>query len=190
MPFATVKLRPGVNVEQTPVLNEAGYSVSQLGRFFNGLFQKLGGWQKFYPFAVPGIPRELHAWQDLNNAQHLGVGTTTALAVITSGSLTTITPQTIVSDFAPNFSTVINTPTVTIVDPNISNVTTLDSVFFNTPVFIPGSGIVLSGLYPIATIVGTHSYSITATSNATGTVPNSGHVPIFTTTSGTSAVSV
>src|ERR1700744_3495662 len=98
MPFGDVKLIPGVNTEKTPVLNEAGYSQSAFGRFKDGLFQKLGGWQKFYPFAVSGIPREIHPWQDLNSVQHLGLGTTSHLGVITNGALTNLTPQTLLSD--------------------------------------------------------------------------------------------
>jgi hypothetical protein len=188
MPFADVKLKPGISVDWTPTLNEAAYSQSQLIRFRDQLAQKYGGWVKFYPFAVSGIPRELHAWQDLNGVNHLAVGTTTQFAVVTGGALSAITPQQLVSNFAPNFSTVINTATVTIVDPNISNVTTFDSVFFDTPVSI--GGIILSGLYPIVQVTGVHSYQITAKSNATATVNNAGTVPAFTTTSSSAVVSV
>ena len=188
MSFATIKLRPGVTVEATPVLNEAGYSASQLGRFFNGLFQKLGGWTKFYPFAVSGIPRELHAWQDLNNVQHLGVGTTTQLGVITEGSINNITPQTLTSDFAPDFTTTMGSPTVEITDPNIANVTTNDSVYFNTPISV--DGIILSGLYPIVQVTGTDSYEITAATNGVAGVTGGGAVPEFVTTGGTATVTV
>src|ERR1700721_3071047 len=188
MPFASVKLIPGINVERTTTLNEAGYSASQLIRFQNGLAQKLGGWVNFYPFALSGVPRDLHAWEDLNQVNHLSVGTTTQLDVITNGTLQNITPQTLVSNFAPNFSTIINTPTVTIVDPNINTVTTFDSVFFDTPIAV--GGIVLSGLYPIAEVTGTDSYQIIAAMNATSTVNNGGAVPVFTTVSGSAIVSV
>ena len=188
MAFGAVTLRPGVNVERTPTLLEAGYSQTQLVRFRDGLAQKIGGWSAFYSLALPGVPRDMHAWADLNSLNHLLVGSTTALDVITSGSLQNITPQTLTSDFAPNFSTVINTKTVTIVDPNVSNVTITDSVLFNTPISI--GGIILSGLYPIVTIVGVHSYTITAATNATSTVNNAGAVPVFTTTITSSVVSV
>jgi len=51
-------------------------------------------------------------------------------------------------------------------------------------------GLILSGLYSIASIVGGSSYTITASSNATSTVNNGGAVPVFTTTVDTSIVSV
>jgi hypothetical protein len=190
MPFAGVRLNAGINVEKTPLLLEAGYSASQLIRWRDGLVQKYGGWEKFYSLSVGGVPRDLHAWEDLNQINHLAVGTTTQLAVITSGNLASLTPQTKTTNPAPNFSAVINTPLVAVVDPNVTNVTTFDSVFFDTPVSVVGSGIILSGLYPIEVIVGAHSYKIRAAVNATATVNNVGAVPVFTTTSGSSIVSV
>jgi hypothetical protein len=188
MPFGSVKLIPGINVERTPTLLEAGYAQSQLIRFRDSLAQKLGGWLQFFVSAVSGVPRDLHAWADLNAVNHLLVGTTTSLDVITSGSLQDITPQTLKSDFAPNFTTIINTPTVTVIDPNISNVTINDSVLFNTPISI--GGLILSGIYSITTVVGIHSYTITAKKNATASVNNAGMVPLFTTTNGSSIVTV
>lgn len=197
MPWGEVRLKPGVDTEQTPTLLEAGISQSSQIRFRDGLAEKLGGWGKFYAFTVSGVPKSLHAWADLNQANHLGVGTTSQLAVITGASLQDITPQTFLSNGSLgagvgqlNFSTTINTPTVTIVDKNISNVTTFDFVFFNTPVYIAGSGIVLSGLYPIALVTGVNSYQINASMNATATVNNLGHVPIFTTTNNSATISV
>lgn len=177
MPFATVKLRPGINVEMTPVLNEAGYSQSGFGRFKAGLFQKIGGWTKYYTYALAGTVRALHPWQDLNAVKHLGVGSTSSLNILTSGSLNTITPQQTTTNPAPNFSTVNGSPTVTVVDTGIANVTTLDYVYFNTPISV--GGLILSGIYAIQTIVGTTSYTITAASNATSTVNNTGSVPSF-----------
>jgi len=170
MPFGEVRLIPGVNVERTPTLLEAGVAQSQLIRYKDGLVQKLGGWQKFYPNAVPGVPRDLHAWEDLNGTNHLGMGSTTQLAVITGGVYQDITPQILTSDFAPNISATAGTTTVSITDPNISNVTIYDSVFFNVPV--SQGGIVLSGLYPITLIGGAHTFNIAAATAAATTALN------------------
>lgn len=183
-----LKLRPGVNVEFTPTLNESGVSSCNLLRYKAGLPEKLGGWTRYYPFALSGVPRDLHAWQDTNAVGRLAIGTTQQLAVITNGTLSDITPQTLVSDFTPDFSTVNGTTTVTIVDPNITNVTTLDSIYFNTPISV--GGIVLAGLYPIASVGGASTYTIEAATAATSTVNNGGAVPVFDTTSGTSEVHV
>jgi hypothetical protein len=188
MPFGEVKLKPGVSVDWTPTLNEAGISQSQLIRFRDGLVQKYGGWQKRYQFALSGVPRDLHAWQDLNAVDHLAVGTTTSFNVITGSTLQNITPQTLVSNFAPNFSTIINTNLVHVQDSNIGTVTTFDSVFFDTPISV--GGIILSGLYPVQSVSGPTIYVIEAATLATATIDNAGIVPVFTPTSGNAIVSV
>jgi hypothetical protein len=170
MPFGEVKLIPGVNTERTPTLNEAGVSQSQLIRYKDSLIQKYGGWQLYYPFATTTIPRDLHGWVDLQNNDHLSIGATNGLSIITNGALNVVTPQQLVSDTVPNLSTVGNSPTVTIVDPNISNVTTFDSIYIQTPLSI--GGLVLSGIFPIQTIVNATSYTITAPNNANVTAAN------------------
>src|SRR5580700_5763925 len=170
MPFGSVTLLPGVNTERTPTLLRAGISQSSLMRFKDSLAQKFGGWQRYFSGSISGVPRVLHAWQDLNNVLHLGVGSTMQLGVITLGSLQDVTPQSLKTNFAPNISTTVSSAVVSITDPNISNVTTFDAVFFNTPVSI--GGIILDGLYPITLISGTHTYQITASTNATTTATN------------------
>lgn len=168
MPIATLKLRPGVNVEATQGQNEAGISSSNLVRTRGGLTQKLGGWEKFYPFAIGGVPRALHAWQDLNGVNWLSAGTTTTLVAINSSSvLSNITPQQLTIDTACNISTTSGSTSVTITDAEISNVTVYDCVTFNTPVAI--GGLILSGTYPISLVLGATSYQITASSAATAT---------------------
>lgn len=188
MPFGSVLLVPGVNVERTPTLLQAGYSQSSFGRFKDGLFQKLGGWEKFFANTVGGTPRALHAWQDLNGTDQLAVGTTTELGVIADDALTDITPQTKTTNPTLSFSTTTGSATITIVDTNIANVTIYDSIYLNTPV--SAGGIILSGLYPIASIGGSTSYTITAADAAVSAVSTGGAVPIFTTTTASPVVSV
>lgn len=166
MPFGEIKLIPGVNVERTPTLNEAGISTSQLIRFKDSLVQKYGGFQKYYPFATGGVPRDLHAWQDLNADDHLAVGSTTQLSVISDGTLDNITPQTLSTDFKPLVIATALSTTITIVDPNIDTVTTFDAIYFETPVSV--GGVVLSGVHPIVNVSGTSSFQIqVATAAAT-----------------------
>jgi len=188
MPFADVRLIPGIDREKTQTLNQAGYSFSSFIRWKEGLAQKIGGWIKFYNFAVGGVPRDMHAWQDLNETGRLSVGTTTELDVITNGFLQRITPQQFLSSFSPSFDTTSSSPNVDITDNNITDVTTFDSVFFYTPVSV--GGLILSGLYPISISLGTHKYRIVAKQNATASVTGGGTVPSFTTVSGSATVSV
>ena len=189
MPTNTVRLAPGVNVDQTPSLNEAAFNSTNLIRWDlgSGLVEKLGGWEKFYPFPISSEVTALHAWEDLSSALHLAVGAVDSLSVITSGQDDNITPQLYTSNNAVNFSTVSGSTTVTIVD-TASNPTIYDVIILETPVSV--GGIVLSGAYAVAHVISVDSYTIIASSLATATVTNGGAVPSFTTTSGASAVSV
>src|SRR5512146_157398 len=134
MPMGSVLLKPGVDVERTPSLNEAGISQSQLIRFKNGLTQTIGGWQSYGPI-IPSTVRDLHAWQDVREIVHLGVGATQNLTVVTAGSATDVTPQTITTNPVPNFSISSGLNTVTVIDPD-SGASIYNSVYFNTPVAI------------------------------------------------------
>jgi hypothetical protein len=86
MPFASLKLKPGVNLEMTPSLNDGGISFSNLIRFREGMVEKLGGWAKYFPSALNSTIRALTAWEDLNVNLYLGVGAENILAYIKSGN--------------------------------------------------------------------------------------------------------
>lgn len=188
MPMTMLRLTPGINVEVTPSLLQAGYAQSNFGRFRAGLFEKLGGWLKYYQFAIGGIPRALQAWQDLNAVDYLGVGTTTTLGAISDNLFLDLTPQTFASSFAPDFDTTNTQTSVIVNDPNVDGITTLDSVEFLTPISV--GGIILSGTYPVTLGLSTTTYQITALNAATATVLNGGVVPQFTTSEGSTSVTV
>lgn len=188
MPIASIRLKPGLDIEDTPTYDSATYNATSYGRFKAKLFQKLGGWTAYYPFVLPGIGKALNAWQDLNGNKYLGIGSTVALNTISSGILTNISPQVLTSSTAVNFTTTIGSALVTIVDTNINTVTSDDSVYFQTPVSV--GGIILSGLYKIDSRVSATSYHIIARANATANATNAGTVPVFDSVSGSASVSV
>ena len=171
MPFAPLTLQPGVNTEATPTALRAGFAQAMLSRFRSGFFEKMGGWVRYYAFALAGAPRALQAWLDLNGSPWLAIGTTEVLDVIDENdNLTSITPQTKTTDSSPNFSTTASSATVTVTDSNISNPTTYDTVELRTPVAV--GGIVLSGSYQIASILSATQFTITAADSATTTRAN------------------
>jgi hypothetical protein len=189
MPWASVTLKPGLNVEITPTANITGYTATQLVRFKAGNAQKLGGWTKYYPNLIGGSPIATHAWQDLANNKRLAIGTTTGLCDITSSAYRNIAPQTLTTNVACSFATSSGSPIVTVVDTAVSTITPYDVVFFNTPVAV--GGLILSGAYQVLANVSATSYTIMAASNATATVsPGAGAVPTFTTASGSANVAV
>lgn len=171
MARSTLKLIPGVDVIKTPVLNEAALSSTNLIRFLPdrnqlGLPQKLGGWVAYYNAPLTSTVRALKGYADLNGVNHLAIGCTSELALLTSGNLQDITPLIYADNIAPNFSTTVGSTTVTVIDPNLT-ASILDYVEFITPVSV--GGIVLTGPYLITSVAGT-TYTITAASPATFTV--------------------
>ena len=190
MPHATIRLKPGVETNNTFSLNEAAYSQSQLIRYLPernglGLAQKFGGWVNYFNSSIGSKIRALKGWADLNAINHLGIGAESALDVLTNNNLINITPQISTTNTAPNFSTTSGSTTVTVVDANIT-ASVLDFVNYVTPVSV--GGIILSGPYQLYTAAGT-TYTIIASSPATATVTSGGASYAFSTTNGSSIVS-
>lgn len=188
MGYQTVRLAPGINVQMSPTLNEAGWSACGFIRFKDGLPQKLGGWAKYINVTVGSVIRALHAWQDLSANDWLAIGAHTSLNVVENGSsIQDITPQTRSADVNEDFSTTSGSTTVTIVAAS-SNLSVYSSIYLSTPVSV--GGIVLYGGYTVVTVLSANSFTITASAAATATVANGGAVPSLATTSGSSLVSV
>lgn len=208
MPHAALKLVGGANTIETPALNEnGGISQTQLIRYYfdpNGLsmVSKLGGWTKFFPNPLPAIVRALWAWEDIDNAAHLAVGTQVLtgqtyaeLSVITAGTKQIITPTQASTSLTPPTATATNgSASVKINDFVTPGITAVNSVYIATQIAV--GGLVLYGLYPCDPdgFVGATQYTVyardilgnltPATSTAAATMP------VFTTTVGTNVVNV
>lgn len=187
MPYQVLKLRPGVDVEQTPILNESGWSASALARFYENLPQKLGGWAHINPTPLTGSVRALHVWSDLNAIPYIACGSESQLALFTQGATVDITPIQQTDNVTPAFTTHAGNSSVTIQDLGYSP-SAGDRVGIPMPVSV--GGIVLQGIYPVQTIPSAGNFSITAASAATANVSAAGSVPSFTTLTGSGNVTV
>lgn len=194
MSWESVTLIPGLNTQLTQTLRQAGYTATEKGRFSNGLFQKMGGWTKYYNGVLPGTCRKLHVYQDLDGDDHVVIGGESSLQDLASSILLNITPQQTETSIGlgttdgEGFSTASGSATITVVDVSIGTVSSFSSVTFLTPVVI--GGLLLQGTYQIASYVSATSYTIEADNNATSTVTNGGELPTLTTISGSSAITV
>src|SRR6266436_8077987 len=187
MPMTSVTLRPGVNTMMTPSQNEAGVSQANLVRYQQGMIQKYGGWSKYYSVSIGSTIKDLLGWQGLTGHSYLGIGATQSLSVIVLGANTDITPQTITTNPTPSFSVSSGSNVVTIIDPN-SSASIFTTIYLNTPINV--GGVVLSGAYPVTTALGSSSYRITSSVNASVTASSSGILPIFDSLAGSAAVTV
>lgn len=187
MPLQKILPTGGVNVQYTPTLAEGAWSDSNRIRFKDGLAQKMGGWKKLLNTQVVGSARGSHAWADLDGNPYYAVGTDQRLQVYQYGLLYDITPVINTSNAAPNFSTVINTKQITIIDA-ASDTNIGDWINIIVPISV--GGLILLGLYRITSVASVNQYTIDAASNATSTVNNGGAVPAFTTTNTSANVNV
>lgn len=178
MPYQLLKLRPGIDVEQSPHLNEGGFSASVAVRFFEGLPQKLGGWEHLNATPFTGVATGLHAWSDLGGNPYIAVGTDQRLQLFFGGLLTDITPIRATTNNAPALSTSLGSPTVTVTD-TANGAVVGDWVNFVVPVSV--GGLIIQGFYQVQTIVDANDYTITASKNATANISGGGAVPLFTT---------
>ena len=220
LPHVTFKIRPGVDTNETPVLNQAAVSSCNLIRYKPdadqglGLVEKLGGWAKFYTGKMQAVVRQLLAWQDLQGFQWVAVGMDVAtsgpaagqdgLAVlsatqgpsgVTTGSnLKMITPIFLFSDVAPSFSTIAGSATITVTDTVSTNILPGSVVYIANEVSV--GGIPLFGLYQVTASTGLTTYQITGTTKlgapypAETTVTNGGAVATITTAAGSSVATV
>jgi len=190
--MTSVTLRPGVDVEKTFSLNEAGISQSQLIRTKNGLTQSYGGWVQI-GMTVPSTVRDLHAWQDTLADDWLAAAATQNFIVqqISSGtgiSYQDIMPTTRLSSATPpNVSTSSGSNIVTIIEPS-AGLSILDTVEFLTPISV--SNLLLQGSYPVLNATSTGSFTIVSSEVAATTVVSSGILPIFSTTANSNFVGV
>lgn len=187
MGMGTLILRPGVNLQRTPSLNEAGVSASNLIRYKDGLIQKIGGWDQYYALTIASTIRCLHAWQGSDGTQYVAVGGTGNLGIISAGSLSDITPQTRTSNFTPAFSVSSNSSIINVVD-NGSSASAYDVAYFNTQLSVGGA--FLQGAYQIQTVGGSSSYTVLSTGISSAAVVSSGILPIFTTTANSASIDV
>ena len=134
-----------------------------------------------------GTATAMHGWNDLSGNAYIGFGTEDFLYAFYAGTNLNVTPIRATHNVAVNFSTVINTKTVTIVDATHGAAAT-DWVNILVPVSV--GGLVFQGYYQIQTIVDANTYTITASKNATSTVNNGGAVPTFQTVMSNTDVTV
>lgn len=186
MPFASLDYTPGINTQLSLPANPNGFSIANLIRWMWGKPQKLGGWTRLTSTPLVGTCRGMHAWSDLAANGYLGCGTEQRLQVFTQGEILDITPLRATDNVTPNFSTVLGSPTVTVIDANHGAAT---GDWLNILVPVSVGGLIIQGFY-LLSVIDTNTYTITAASNATATASNTGAVPVFNSTNGSPNIQV
>lgn len=177
MPFESLRIIPGVDLEETRADNAAGISESNFIRWRDNLPEKRGGYTKFVNINYTGKSRALHAWQGLTSDKRFALGTTQGLYVTQSNNATDITPQIIRHDLnsSPSqftLSSTLGSTKVTVTDTlQVNNITVYDTVLFNTQIEI--GSILLSGSYDIVSVTpatGTYVIETGIPAQSTGSI--------------------
>ena len=188
MPTRKLRLLPGVNLEQSPTFNQANWAASDGIRFYSGQAEKIGGWNRFSDTPVVGTCRKLFGWADLLGNTYVAAGTEQRLLLYSGGQQNDITPIRATTSGA-TFTTTLNSTSVKVTDtPSGQSPSVGDWALIATHVAI--GGLVLFGLYQVATIIDANNYTITAASAATATAGPGGTVALYTTTMGSGVVKV
>ena len=178
-------LRPGINTEKSQLLNESGFSSSQLIRFFQGILQKLGGWSRIVNTTLVGTCRGLFAWADLTGVGYIAAGTEQRLQVWNAGQLYDITPIRKTDNTTTPFSTISGSNLITATDP-ANGVVVGDWVNILTSTAV--GGIVLKGFYLVTSVLSGNNYQFLAASPATSTVVSGGATASFATSVGSNVI--
>ena len=165
MPYTKFTFRPGIDEEQTPTLNEGGWSDGSLIRFRSGQAQTMGGWVPATPQKLVGTCRQTHTWSQLDGQVVAAFGTSVQLALLKGGVLFDITPIR-ASGTLPADPFSMSAGTLTVTHPT-NALDVGDQVVFSTTAV--GSFLV-SGQYTVASIIDSNTYTI-AFDTSTGTVP-------------------
>jgi len=164
MPYATFKLKPGVNREGTAFSAQGGWFDSNLVRFRKSFPEKIGGWEKEQTATYLGTARSLHAWVSLATTKYLSLGTTLKYYVKEGNNFYDITPiRATTSAGDVTFSATNGDATITVAD-TAHGASKNDFVTFSGAATLGGliTANVLNQEYQIATVVNANSYTIEA----------------------------
>lgn len=187
MSIETLKLKPGVDIETSPVASADGWNSANLIRFREGLPEKRGGWQHINGNQLIGTGRGIHAWADLLGNPYVAVGTEQRLEVLYGGLFTDITPLRKTSNITPAFATTLGTSIVTVTD-TAHGASVSDWINVTVPVSL--GGLVVQGFYQVLTVIDANNYTISTAPNLATNTVSGGAVPVFVTTLGSPTITV
>lgn len=178
MPVQKLIVRPGINTEASELLNEGGWSFSQLVRFFQGYLQKIGGWVQLIATPLIGTARAMLAWEDFEANQYIAIGTEQAFEVYTNGALYNVTPVMSTTNPSVAFNTIATQTSVTIDDPSTPAVQGNVINLVNT---VSVGGLLLQGPYLVTGVPDANHFTVNAPTAAPNTVTGGGAVAKYTT---------
>ena len=180
MALVEYRFKPGIDKQNTEVGAENRWIDSDNVRFRYGLPEKVGGWSSLVTDTIVGVARAQHAFVDIAGNRYVAIGTDKFLLLYFEGQLYDITPLKTTLTSA-TIATTNASPTCTITKSghglSVGDIVQLDSVT------LPGgTGFSASDFedknFQVITVPTTSTFTITQSSNASGTVSTGGSLSI------------
>ena len=180
MALVEYKFKPGIDKQNTEVGAENRWIDSDNVRFRYGLPEKVGGWSSLVTDTIVGVARAQHAFVDIAGNRYVAIGTDKFLLLYFEGQLYDITPLKTTLTSA-TIATTNASPTCTITKSghglSVGDIVQLDSVTLPS-----GTGFSASDFedknFQVITVPTTSTFTITQSSNASGTVSTGGSLSI------------
>ena len=180
MALVEYKFKPGIDKQNTEVGAETRWIDSDNVRFRYGLPEKVGGWSSLVTDTIVGVARAQHAFVDIAGNRYVAIGTDKFLLLYFEGQLYDITPLKTTLTSA-TIATTNASPTCTITKSghglSVGDIVQLDSVTLPS-----GTGFSASDFedknFQVITVPTTSTFTITQSSNASGTVSTGGSLSI------------
>jgi hypothetical protein len=170
MPLTNFTIKPGINKEVTDYTGQGQWVDSDNVRFFNGLPQKIKGWDKFIETTIVGVVRDQHGWISLDGTRYDAFGTDRKLYVYEEGTIFDITPirdtEALTNPFTTN-----GTATVLVTD---SAHGCIDGSFVTFDSFSTIDGLDMNQEFEVTSVVNSSAYTLTHTSTASGSTAGGG----------------
>jgi hypothetical protein len=170
MPLTNFTIKPGINKEVTDYTGQGQWVDSDNVRFFNGLPQKIKGWDKFIDTTIVGVVRDQHGWISLDGTRYDAFGTDRKLYVYEEGTVFDITPirdtEALTNPFTTN-----GTATVLVTD---SAHGCIEGSFVTFDSFSTIDGLDMNQEFEVTSVVNSSAYTLTHTSTASGSTAGGG----------------
>jgi len=182
MALIDFSIKPGIDKQDTEVGAENRWIDSDNTRFRYGLPEKVGGWSSLVTDSIVGVSRKLHAFVDLNGNRYVTIGTDKFLLLYFEGQLFDITPikATLASS---TIATVNNSAVCTITTGSSHNLEPGDIVLLDSVTLPSSTGYSASDfedkLFQVTSVTTPTVFTITQSSNATGTVSTGGSISVI-----------
>ena len=180
MALVEYNFKPGIDKQNTESGAENRWVDSDNVRFRYGLPEKVGGWSSLVTDTIVGVARAQHAFVDIAGNRYVAIGTDKFLLLYFEGQLYDITPLKTTLTSA-TIATTNASATCTITKSthglNVGDIVQLDSVTLPS-----GTGYSASDFedknFQVITVPTSSTFTITQSSNATGTVSTGGSLSI------------